>query len=83
MINNTTRLDSLILTLLVFSTFPRININNILVTTTIERGKVIRKAMKEVTELYTKRHVTEALRTRNGPNIIEILGLVISKEVLV
>ena len=39
--------------------------------------------MKEVTKLYTKRHITEALRTCNGPNITEILGLAISKEVLV
>ena len=61
MINNTTRLDSLILTLLIFSIFPRININNILVITTIKRGKVIRKVIKEVIELYTKRYIIEAL----------------------
>ena len=82
-INDTTRLDGLILTLLVFSIFPRMNINDILSITTIKRGKAIRKAMKEVTKLYTKRHITEALRTRNGPNITDILGLTISKEVLV
>ena len=81
--NNTTRLDSLVLTLLVFGIFLQININNILSTTTIKRGKVIRKTIKEVTKLYTKRYVTEALWTYNRLNITEILGLVISKEVLV
>ena len=60
-INNTTRLDSLILTLLIFSIFPRISINNILVIITIKRGKVIRKVIKEVIELYTKRYIIEAL----------------------
>ena len=61
MINNTTRLDGLILTLLIFSIFPRININNILVIITIKRNKVIRKIIKEVIELYTKRYIIEAL----------------------
>ena len=61
MINNTTRLDGLILTLLIFSIFPRININNILVIITIKRDKVIRKVIKEVIELYTKRYIIEAL----------------------
>ena len=61
MINNTTRLDGLILTLLVFSIFPRISINNILVIITIKRDKVIRKVIKEVIELYTKRYIIEAL----------------------
>ena len=82
-INNTAGLDGLVLTLLVFSIFPRMNINNILLIITIERDKTIRKAIKEVIELYAKRYVMEALRTHNGPNITEILGLVISEKVLV
>ena len=60
-INDTTRLDSLVLTLLVFSIFPRMNINDILLIITIKRGKAIRKAMKKITELYAKRHIIEAL----------------------
>ena len=82
-INNTARPDGLVLTLLVFSTFPRMNINDISTTITIKRDKAIRKAIKEVIELYAKRHVTEALWTCNGPNITDILGLIISKKVLV
>ena len=60
-INDTVGPDGLVLTLLVFSIFPRININNILLIITIKRDKVIRKTMKEITKLYTKRHITEAL----------------------
>ena len=60
-INNTTRLDSLVLTLLIFSTFPRININNILLIITIKRDKAIRKTIKKATKLYTKRYIIEAL----------------------
>ena len=82
-INNTTGPDGLVPTLLVFGIFPRININDISSITTIKRDKAIRKTIKEITKLYTKRHITEALRTCNRPNITEILGLAISKEVLV
>ena len=48
-------------TLLVFGIFPRMNINDILLIITVKRGKAIRKAMKEITKLYAKRHVIEAL----------------------
>ena len=81
--NDTAGPDGLIPTLLVFGTFPRISINDTPSTTTIERGKAIQKAIKEVVELQAKRHVTKALRTHNGPNITDVLGLEIKEEVLV
>jgi hypothetical protein len=81
--NDTAGPDGLVLTLLVFGTFPRISINDTPLTTTIKRGKAIQKAIKEVAELQAKRHVTKALRTRNGPNITDVLGLAIGEEVLV
>jgi hypothetical protein len=82
-VNDTAGPDGLVPTLLVFSTFPRISIKDITTTTVVERGKAIRKAMKEVAELHAKRHVTEALRTRNGPNISDVLDLAIGEKVLV
>ena len=75
--------DGLVPTLLVFGIFPRMSINDTSSATTIERGRTIRKAMKEVAELHAKRHVNEALRTRNGPNVTDVLGLAIGEEVLV
>ena len=60
-INDTTGPDGLVLTLLVFSIFPRMNINDILLIITIKRDKVIRKAIKKITKLYAKRHIIEAL----------------------
>ena len=59
--NNIASLDSVILTLLIFSIFLRISIKNITNTTAIERSKAIRKAIKEVTNLYIKRYIIEAL----------------------
>ena len=49
--NDTAGPDGLVPTLLVFGTFPRMSINDTPSTTTIERGKAIRKAIKEVVEL--------------------------------
>ena len=82
-INNITRPDSLIPTLLVFGTFPRISLNNMTSATTVKRGKAIKKIIKKVTELHTKKHVNKALRTRNRPNITDVLGLAIGQDVLV
>jgi hypothetical protein len=82
-VNDTAGPDSIVPTLLVFGAFPRMSTKDVVNTTVIERGRVIRRAMKEVAELYAKRHVAEALQTRNGPNINEILGLTIGEPVLV
>jgi hypothetical protein len=82
-VNDTAGPDGLVPTLLVFGTFPRMSIKDTTTTTVVERGKAIRKAMKEVAELHAKRHVTEALRTRNGPNISDVLDLAIGEKVLV
>ena len=82
-VNNTAEPDSLILTLLIFDTFPKISLNNVTSITTVEREKAIRKTIKKVAELHTKRHVNKALRTRNRPNITDMLGLAIGQDVLV
>jgi hypothetical protein len=48
-----------------------------------EHGKAIIKAMKQIAELYAKRQVTNALKQQNGPNISDILDVLIGKDVLV
>ena len=81
--NDTAGPDSIVPTLLVFGVFPRMSTKDVVNTTVIERGRAIRRAIKEVAKLYTKRHVAKALQTRNRPNINEILGLAIGEPVLV
>jgi len=39
--------------------------------------------MKTIRQMTVKRDVTEALHSRNGPNIEEVLGLAIGEDVLV
>jgi len=82
-VNDSAGPDGLVPSLLLFGSYPRISFREATSTTTVERGDAIKKAMKEVTELNAKRNVTEALRTRNRPNINEMLGLAIGEEVLV
>jgi hypothetical protein len=82
-VNNTAGPDSLILTLLMFGTYPRITTTNTLSLTVTKYNKAIIKAIKQIAELYTKRQVTNALRQQNGPNISDTLNVLINKDVLV
>jgi hypothetical protein len=82
-VNNTAEPDDLVLTLLVFSTYPRITTNNTLSLTVTEHSKAITKAIKQIAELHTKRQVTNALRQQNGLNISDTLNVLIGKDILV
>jgi hypothetical protein len=82
-VNDTAGPDGLVLTLLVFSTYPRITTTDTLSLTVTERGKAIIKVIKQIAELYAKRQVTDVLRQRNGPNISDTLDVLISEDVLV
>jgi hypothetical protein len=82
-VNNTAEPDSLISTLLMFSTYPRITTTNTLFFIVTEHNKAITKAIKQITELHTKRQVINALKQRNSPNISNILDVLISKNVLI
>jgi hypothetical protein len=82
-VNDTAGPDSLVLTLLVFSTYPRITTTNTSFLTVTEHGKAITKAIKQIAELHAKRQVTDALRQQNRPNISDTLNVLISKDVLV
>jgi ABC-type hemin transport system substrate-binding protein len=82
-VNNTAGPNSLIPTLLVFSTYLRITTINTLSLTVTKHSKAITKAIKQIAELYAKKQVTDVLRQRNRPNISNTLDVLISKDVLV
>jgi hypothetical protein len=82
-VNDTVGLGALVPTLLAYGAYPRMSLKDAPAASITERSKAIRKVMKEVEELYAKRHVTEALRQRNGPNIESILDTAIGDDVLV
>jgi hypothetical protein len=82
-VNETAGPDGLVLTLLVFGTYPRITTTDTLSLTVTEHGKTIIKAMKQIAELHAKRQITDALRQRNSPNISDTLDVLIGKDVLV
>jgi hypothetical protein len=82
-VNNTAEPNGLILTLLVFSTYPRITTTDTLSLTVTEHSKAITKAIKQIAELHVKRQVTDALRQQNGSNISDTLNVLIGRDVLV
>jgi hypothetical protein len=82
-INNTAGPDGLILTLLMFNTYPQITTTNTLSFMVTKRDKAITKAIKQITKLHAKRQVTDVLRQQNGLNISNTLNVLISKDVLI
>ena len=82
-INDTAGPNGLTPTLLVFGTYPRMVDTDPPHPTIVQRAATIKKAMKEVSELYAKRHVAEALRQRNGPYIEDVLDMTVGEKVMV
>ena len=70
-INDTAGPDGLVPTFLVFGTYPRLTTDEIAPSIS-QRAAAVKKAMKEVSAIYAKRQINEALKTRNGPNTLEI-----------
>ena len=82
-INNIAGLDSIILTLLVYSAYPRITKHDppsLLVT---QRALAIKKAIAKVQKLQAKRQVNNAFNMRTGPNTLDIHELPLNSNVLV
>ena len=82
-INDTAGLDGIVPTLLVYGSYPQVSTREKTSTTAVEQGNTIRKAMRTIAELNARRDVTEALHSRNRPDVNELLGLVIGEDVLV
>jgi len=82
-VNDTTGPEGIIATLRLFGAYPRILIDDAPSLSILERGKAVAKARDEVSKLYTKRQVRDALNQRNGPDIQHILDALIGDQVLV
>jgi hypothetical protein len=82
-INNIIGLDSLILTLLVYSAYPRITEHDPLLLLVTKRALAIKKAIAKVQKLKAKRQVNNAFNARNGPSITTIHELALNSKVLV
>jgi hypothetical protein len=65
-INDTAGPNGLVLTLLVFGSYPRMTIIDPIYTMIQEQSKAIKNAIKLVAELYIKRQISNALNQRNG-----------------
>jgi hypothetical protein len=82
-INDSAGPDGLIPTLLVFGAYPRMTEFDAPSLTTTQRVTAIKKAMAEIQKIRAKRQVTDALNTRNGPNIDSVHNLELNAQVLV
>jgi hypothetical protein len=80
-INNSTGPNGIIPTLLVFGAYPRIADSSLLLLIIIKKVETIWKTIKEIQCLYIKRHVTNTLAIRNGPNIVSVLKLPIQSNI--
>jgi hypothetical protein len=60
-----------------FSVYPRITKNLVLLLIIIKKTEVIRKTTKEIRCFYAKQQVIDILIIRNNPNIIITLELLI------
>jgi hypothetical protein len=67
----------------VFSAYPRITENSVLLFIITKRAEAICKTIKEIRYLYTKQQVIDILAIRNGPNIATTLELPIQLDVQV
>jgi hypothetical protein len=82
-VNDTAGPNGIVPTLLVFGAYPRINDLDAPSPDIVKRSEAIRKAMKEVRELHSKRQVSDALGMRNGPNTLPTLSLPLDSDVRV
>lgn len=82
-VNDTTGLDGLVPTLLVFGAYPHMHAMDPPAPTIFQRAAAIEKAMSEIRKLHAKRQVTDALSTQNGPVISPLHDLSLNLDVLV
>jgi len=82
-VNDTTGLDGLVPTLLVYGAYPRISNLNPPAPSITERAAAIRKAMAEIVKLRAKQAVNNALYYYNGPNTTLVYDLPLNSEVLI
>ena len=82
-VNNSTGLDRLVPTLLVFGAYLWITDNSLLSPSIMQWAEAIYKVIKEVWCLYATRQVNNVLGIRNSPNTLIMLDLPLQFEVYV
>ena len=82
-INDSTGLNSLIPTLLVFRAYLYIVESNIPNSIVVKQVAVLKKAIEEVKKLKAERQVVNALNTHNRPKITTIHNLPLNSPILV
>jgi hypothetical protein len=82
-INDTAESDELVLILLIFETYSRMNIMNSSISSINQRAMTIEKAMIEMRKFRIERQVADALNTRNDLIIISIHDLSLNSNVLI
>jgi len=82
-LNDTAGPNGLVPTLLVFGTYPRINMDSAPSPDIIERSNAVRKAMKMLRNERAKVDINRAINTRNGPvSHDQLLKLPLGSEVM-
>jgi len=82
-INDTIRLNRLVLILLIYSVYPRITEHNPLLASIAQRALAVKKAIAKVQKLRAKCQVNDALNMRNRPNTTRTHNLLLNSDVLV
>jgi len=82
-VNNTTGLDRLVPTLLVYGAYLRISNLDPPTPSITERVAAIRKVIAEIVKLRAKQAVNNALHYRNGPNTTPVHNLPLNSKVLI
>jgi hypothetical protein len=81
-LNDSTKLDNLISTLLMFETYFKM-IDDVFSSTIIQRAIVMRKIMNEIKRLMIIRQMNDVLNTRNESSITFIHDLSLNSQVFV
>jgi hypothetical protein len=82
-INDTTDLDELMFTLLIFDVYSRMHVMNSSISLIIQRAMTIEKVMTEVRKFRAERQVADALNIRNDLIITSIHDLLLNLNVLI
>ena len=82
-LNDTAGPDGLVLTLLVFSAYPRITKLDAPSPTVTQRANAVKKAMAEICKLHTERQVADILNIQNRPRTDTVYNLLPNLPVLV
>jgi uncharacterized protein YjgD (DUF1641 family) len=82
-VNDTIGPDGLILILLVYGAYPRLNREDKPTPSNTTRAKAIERVMDDVRRSNAKITITKAIRTTRGPDVAAVLRLPLNTKVLV